>query len=716
MFKLLLKVKPGEATANAAIKAESLQLWHERMCHQAKDHVKNVLQHHEVPFNVNDFFCEGCVFGKQHRLPFCNSMNRAKEPGELVHSDLCGPMQEISFGGARYMLLFRDDFSNYRVVYCIKSKADVASCVEKFLDQVEAETGKAVRCIRSDNGLEYVNKDVDDVLRKRKVIHQKSTPYTPEHNGRAERDMRTVIEAARSMIHAKELSLKYWGEAVQNVVYTLNRTGKTQKAAVTPFELWFKTKADLKVLRVFGSDAYVHVPKEKRRKLNAKSKKGVFVGYEQNCKGYRIWIPAERKIEVSRDVIIKEACKQGLLVCQDDLEVESSVEEPAVKEATPEIVVEDDAESDDVFADGAHGNANEFARGPVTRSKSREIQDQAAICCAYAAESDEPACYEKAMSSEFCAQWKRAMDKKIYMHQPAGYEDGTKRVCKLNKSLYGLKQASRCWNQRFSNMLKSFNLKACSADPCVFVGAFNSEQLILAIYIDDGIIAAQSTATLNKFIEHLTNEFEIKVFESIYYLGIEVMQKTGKLFIRQKAYAEKVLERFGMQDAKAVATPAEAKTSVAESGQQAKYPYREAVGSLMYLSTVTRPDIAYAVSYASRFLDSYKPEHVVFVKRIFRYLRGTLDEGILFEKANNFSLTCYSDSDFAGDSETRRSTGGNVLIFCGGPVSWSSKIQQTVALSTTEAEYMAACEAVKELIWVRRLLNEMSGYSGTPEL
>lgn len=175
----------------------------------AKDHVKSVLTQRSISFNSHDFFCEGCVFGKQHWMPFHESKNRANSIGELVHTDLCSPMQEISYGGARYMLLFCDDFSNYRCVYCIKSKADVALFVESSLDNAEAETRKRVQCIRSDNGLEFVNKDMAEIFGRRKVVHQKSTPYTPEYNGRAERDMRAIIEGARSMIHAKELRLKY---------------------------------------------------------------------------------------------------------------------------------------------------------------------------------------------------------------------------------------------------------------------------------------------------------------------------------------------------------------------------------------------------------------------------------------------------------------------------------------------------------------------------
>ena len=302
------------------------------------------------------------------------------------------------------------------------------------------------------------------------------------------------------------------------------------------------------------------------------------------------------------------------------------------------------------------------------------------------------------------------------MRQPFGYDDGSNNVCKLNKSIYGLKQASRCWNRKFTEMLESFKLKTSTADPCVFIGSVNSSKIILAIYIDDGIIASQSANALEMMINHLKSHFEIKLFDSIYYLGMQVTKHQDKTVISQEAYTRKVLDRFGMLDAKPVTTPAEGFPTTLKNDQQPKFPYREAVGSLMYLSMVTRPDIAFAVSHASRFLDTYQSENVTAVKRIFKYLSGTAKQGISFNKTNNLSLICYSDSDYAGDVPTRRSTGGYIIMFCGGPISWSSKIQSTVALSTTEAEYMAACEGIKELIWVKRLLSELSTDSSTPLL
>lgn len=827
LFELMIRVKvPTIAEANTGEQVNSLRIWHERLCHQGKEHVKDVLKRNNIECTGEDFFCEGCMMGKQQRKPFKESQNRACQPGDLIHTDLCGPMQELSLGGSRYMLLFRDDYSNYRHVYCIKEKSEVPMVMKKYLDQVEAETGKRVRIIRSDNGSEFVNKQVCEILSSYKVIHQRTTPYTPEQNGRAERDMRTIVEAGRSMVHSKGLSLKYWGEAVNNVVYTLNRTGRCPNKDKVPYELWFDSTPDISALHIFGSTAYVHVPKEKRRKWNAKSKKGIFVGYEEHCKGYRIWIPDEKRIMISRDVFIKEEDSHCTPNNEQNKENYAQIRfienhehsEDSVSEINSEEISEEGNRSTRPDVSESVQDVPEVSTQPSATNKKRHpynlrskvFDDIDEMFYAFIDEADEPNSFEDAVSCEYSKQWKQAMDEEykslikngtwelvdlpkgksiisnkwvykikknkddaierfkarlvvrgftqkfgqdyeetfspvakftsirmilalsslnnyhltqfdiktaflygtleedIYMQQPVGYEDGSGKVCKLLKGLYGLKQASRCWNKRFKEMLIKFNFKASSADGCVFKGEINNKLIILAIYIDDGIIAAESKEIADIFLGYLQSEFEVKRIDSLYYLGIEINQENNKIYISQSSYTKKLLRKFNMENSKPVSTPIEDTFIPGQHTKMIKFPYREAIGSLMYLAVVTRPDITFAVSFLSRFLDSYGDEHVTSVKRIFKYLSGTINDGIFFENNSDINLKCYTDSDYAGDRENRHSTSGYVVTFAGGPISWFSRKQSIVALSTTEAEYVAACEGVKELKWLQRLLDELS--------
>jgi len=224
------------------------------------------------------------------------------------------------------------------------------------------------------------------------------------------------------------------------------------------------------------------------------------------------------------------------------------------------------------------------------------------------------------------------LEEEIYMKQPEGYEDTTNKVCKLNKSLYGLKQAPRCWNKRFVDVLKSMEFKASDADPCVFIKKQENDLLILAIYVDDGLLASSSDVLKNEFIRKLVKEFKVTVKPASYFLGLEIEENSKEVIVSQKAYARKLLQRFGMDKSNPVTTPIlKEDTNLKIELNKSDIPYREVVGALMYLMCGSRPDLAYAVSVVSRKLDNPNNEDYARVKRILRYIKGTLDYGIRYE-------------------------------------------------------------------------------------
>lgn len=194
------------------------------------------------------------------------------------------------------------------------------------------------------------------------------------------------------------------------------------------------------------------------------------------------------------------------------------------------------------------------------------------------------------------------------------------------------------------------------------------------------------------------------------FLGLQIMQReNGSIVVHQIAYTNRVLNRFDMQTCYEVSTPSDPNQvlhSFIES-EPSKYPYREAVGSLMYLSLGTRPDITHAVAVASRYLEKPTTEHENAVKRILKYLKGTAKYGIIYSNSNRPELIGYSDADHASDVETRRSTSGYIFELNNGLVSWNCERQKSVSISTMEAEYIAGSEAVRELIWLKRILNEL---------
>jgi hypothetical protein len=296
----------------------------------------------------------------------------------------------------------------------------------------------------------------------------------------------------------------------------------------------------------------------------------------------------------------------------------------------------------------------------------------------------------------------------IYLQQPTGFQvdspDGEQLVYKLHKALYGLKQAGHNWNVMLDGWLKTHGLQPTSSDPCTYVN--RDKTLIILIWVDDIIIGSDSKVKIRTFKEQLGKTFKIKDLGQLrWILGMEVRRDRGRrtLTISQQAYIEHMLDTYGMSECKPVGTPTEGKLRRTDSGQPDK-AYMKIVGSILYAAVVSRPDVAYAAQNLGRHMQSSNQDHMTAAKRVLRYLKGTKSMGLTFSGGIRGQLKGYSDSDWGGDLDTSRSTTGYLFMFGGGPVSWNSRLQPTVALSTSEAEYMALCATVMEATYLKQLL------------
>lgn len=305
------------------------------------------------------------------------------------------------------------------------------------------------------------------------------------------------------------------------------------------------------------------------------------------------------------------------------------------------------------------------------------------------------------------------IEEDLYLAPPDGLEIKEGFTCKLRRSLYGLKQAPRCWNTKFVEMLKLFEMRQTQCDSCVFVGSGN-KMIFLALYVDDGLIFAESELTIQRVIGYLKKHFEVKLLNSACFLGLEIVQDREKssIFLHQRGYIKRLLERFKMSDSKGVATPLESghslnKPETLKEKPVEGIPYAEAIGSLLYCGMSTRPDIAYALSVLSKFTKEPRQLHWKGVKRVMRYLKATLNQGLMYRAVDEPKVTCYVDADYAGDQQNRRSTSGMVTFINTGPISFKAKQQDTVATSTTQAEYVACYVGVKDLIWITRFIDEL---------
>ena len=218
---------------------------------------------------------------------------------------MCGPLSVKSISGFKYFVTFIDDFSRKIFLYPIKEKSDVYNEFIKFKNLVENQHSRKIKILRTDNGTEYCNNKFKSFLTNCGIIHQTSTPYTPQQNGISERYNRTIIERVRCMLLDADLNKTFWAEAATTAAYLLNRI-PCRSDAVTPEEMWTNQKPDLSNIRIFGCKSMVHIPKEKRRKLDSKSIECILLGYCTNTKAYRLYNISTKKIIISRDVIFLE--------------------------------------------------------------------------------------------------------------------------------------------------------------------------------------------------------------------------------------------------------------------------------------------------------------------------------------------------------------------------------------------------------------------------
>jgi hypothetical protein len=307
------------------------------------------------------------------------------------------------------------------------------------------------------------------------------------------------------------------------------------------------------------------------------------------------------------------------------------------------------------------------------------------------------------------------LTEEIYMEQPEGYEVKGKEhlVCRLKKSLYGLKQAPRCWNNSIHEFLVSIGFKQTVTEYGIYVNDSDNERQYIGLYVDDILILGKDRTKIQDLKRQLFNRFDMSDMGALeYFLGIKVTRdrKLCTLQIDQSGYIYKMLDMFRMKDAKEKNTPLDTYAQLQrQSDDKAgnEHEFRQIIGCLMYAMVATRPDIAAAVGILSQFCNGPAEKHIMAAKGILRYLKKTADYSLQYRRTGSIQLQGFCDADWAGDRETRRSTSGYVFLLAGGAVSWRSMKQHSVALSTTEAEYIALSEAVKETIWLRMLLGQI---------
>lgn len=816
-------------------KIETIELWHRRLGHmnvqdlkKMKNGIVNGINFQEDQLST----CITCLKGKQTRKPFKHSENCAEELLDLIHSDLCGPMETRSLGNSLYFLTIIDDFSRKVFIYFLKSKTEVLENFKVFKKTVEIQTSRKIKCVRSDNGLEYCNKDFKNFLKQSGIIHQTTNPYTPEQNGVAERMNRRIVEMAKCMIFEADFSYKLWAEAVNLAVYIINRSYTSALKLTTPEEAWTGVKPDLSQLKIFGCDVMMHVPKQKRTKWSPKSIQMKFLGYESGTKGYRLLNLNTMKITKSRDVVFLENKIKNNIISTNqvlDKNSETKLENEEVEQSLNEsnqiedfdYTIDDSRNLDPDYVTNYNFQNNNNSFSPRRTRSGRNQASVNYITSEIKEVESDPLDVKEALSRSDAGDWKAAMKEEIdalienntweltelpfnkqaikskwvfkikynpdgtiskykarlvvkgcsqkqgidyqetfspvvrystlrflialavklalkidqmdavsaflqgelsdeiYLFQPEEFDDGSKKVCRLKKGIYGLKQASRVWNKKLDGVIKNLGLIKSKVDPCIYYKIDGKVILIIAVYVDDLLILYDDHHYNNKIKQKLKLNFKMKdLGEASHCLGMKIIRDEvhKTISLSQSQYIKQILQRFNMENCNPITTPVDTNQKLSKSmspknekekEEMSNVPYQEAVGCLLYLAQCTRPDIAYAVNSVSRYNSDPGKAHWVAVKRIFRYLKATINLRLEFANNKNANIIGFSDADWASDVDRRRSCTGYVFTLQGGAISWNSKRQPTVALSSTEAEYMALASATQEAMWLKQLQSEL---------
>ncbi|XP_019257681.1 PREDICTED: uncharacterized protein LOC109235889 [Nicotiana attenuata] len=297
----------------------------------------------------------------------------------------------------------------------------------------------------------------------------------------------------------------------------------------------------------------------------------------------------------------------------------------------------------------------------------------------------------------------------VYVKQPPGFANLTfpDHVYKLTKALYGLKHAPRAWYERLSSFLLNQGFKRGNIDTTLFIKNSSSGNLITQIYVDDIIFGSPKSALCEDFALSMKGEFEMSMMEELtFFLGLQIKLSPKGIFISQTKYTKELITNFGMENAKSINTQMSLTTVLDEDNNGKRVDetiYRGMIGSLLYLTT-SRPDIMFSVCKCARFQSAPKKSHLTVVKRFIRYLIGTSDLGLLYDRSNSFALKGFSYADFAGDKTDRKSTSGACQLLGNALVTWHSKKQNWVALSTTEAEYLAVGSCCTQVLWIMHQL------------
>nr|GEU88107.1 Gag-Pol polyprotein [Tanacetum cinerariifolium] len=623
-------------------------LWHRRLSHLnfgAINHLarQGLVQGLPKLKFKKDHLCSACAMGKSKKKSHKpKSEDTNQEKLYLLHMDLYGPMRVKSVNGKKYILVIIDDYSRFTWVKCLRSKDEAPEFIIKFLKMIQVRLKMPIQRIQTDNGTEFVNQTLHEYYEQVDISHETSIARSSQQNGVVERRNRTLIEAARTMLIYAKAPLFLWAEAVTIVCYTQNRSIVRLRHGKTPYELLHNKLFDLSFFHVFGALCYPTNDSKNLRKLQPKAAIGIFIGYAPTKKAFRIYNRRTRRIIETVHVDFDELTAMAS---------EHGSSGPALHKMTPATI-----------SSGLVPNPPSSTPfiPPLRTDWDIVFHSLFDELLTHPPSVDHPALEVIALISKVVAPEPDVSTDKVMVIT-------LKWIYKVKLDELGgiLKNKSRLVAHGYRQE-KGIDFEESFAP----VARLEAIRIFLAYAAHMNMVVYQmdvKTAFLN---------------------GLQISQSPRGIFINQSKYALESLKKCDFESCDLVDTPMVEKSKLDKDKEGKAIDlshYRGMIGNLLYL-TASRPDLQFAICMCARYQARPTEKHLHAIKRIFRYLRGTVNRGLRYLKDSLTALTAIADVDHAGCQDTHRSTSGSLGDRL---ISWSSKRQKSVVISSTEAEDIA---------------------------
>ncbi|XP_023634325.1 uncharacterized protein LOC111829467 [Capsella rubella] len=691
----------GNPCFQAAVDFQT-ELWHKKLGHL---NVRTMLRlaHQEVVRGMQKlkadpyFVCVPCNKGKQVKVAHKSVPDvRAVHALELVHMDLMGPMRVQSLTSKRFILVMVDDFTRYTWVRFQREKSDTLDSFRILALQLKSEKW-GIKTVRSDHGGDFQNELFDQFCAAQGITHQYSAPRTPQQNGVVERKNRT-LQKLLELCCMDQLG-KFDSRSDEGMF--LGYSGNS-----TAYRVYNKrSRMVQETVNVVFDDASFRVYEDVSSVTNAPKdfNEGV-VGYEPSPEqevddgsdadddtAELLPTPQVHKNHTSNDIIgtiqggrvtrgkkidFKQLAGQKQKNVAAEVPQMAAVVQFACFVSTLEPKNHRDALVDEYWIAAMQDELEQFERSDVWELKQRPADvNVVGTKWIFKNKSDAHGCIVRNKMDVKSAFLNGILQEEVYVEQPKGFENPQRpdHVYKIKKALYGLKQAPRAWYERLTTFLIKQGY----------------------IYVDDIVFGSTCQPLVDQFVKNMTQEFEMSMLK----------QSADGIFVSQSTYANNLVERFGLAKSKEAKVPMSVtdKLSKDEAGEDVdERVYRGMIGSLLYLTT-SRPDICLSVGICARYQAKPKKSHLLAVKKIIKYIKGTVNLGIYYTKDTTRSLTGYCDADWAGSLDDRISTSGGCFFMGNNLISWHSKKQNSVSLSTAEAEYIALGSCCTQLMWMKQM-------------